>query len=250
MAARKAKPRGRKSLDARGALASTSGTATPLGPGAIPSSGSPAQPLTSLDIFFRCIERAQNCIKIHEAAHGRQARPEPFLSDAHRAAIVLAISALDSFVRSFVTSNVRRVLGDKTSPIPAALNTRIKSYLKDDDLLEAARKDDLLDRVERALRADFEKRSFQGTKSITEAFELLGHKDIFHEVARSAGVNEEDLRERLDGFTQRRHDIAHRGDYDISQNPPLEYAVTKKDAEDCIKIVETVAIHIDKVGVK
>jgi hypothetical protein len=177
-------------------------------------------------------------------------RPEPFLYDAHRAAVVLAISALDAYVRSFVLSSVRRVVGDKASPIPPALNSRIKSYLKDDDLLEAARKDDLLDRVEKALRSDFEKRSFQGPKSITEALELLGHRDIFHDVARSAGVNEDELREQLESFTQRRHDIAHTGDYDISQNPPLENPITKKEAEECIRIVELVAINIDKVGAK
>jgi hypothetical protein len=250
MSARRTRVRGRKSPDVKGALAPASGTATAPGPGAIPSSGSTGQPLTSLDIFVRCIERAQNLIKIHEAAHGRQARPEPFLSDAHRAALVLAISALDAYVRSFVVSNVRDVLANKTSPLPGELASRIKNYLKDDGLLEAARKDDLLDRVEKALRDDFEKRSFQGTKSITDALKLLGHEDIFHEVALSAQVNEDSLRERLDRFTQRRHDVAHRGDYDINQNPPLENPITKKDAEDCIKTVEMVATNIDKVGVK
>jgi len=229
-------------------LAPNSGTATAPGPSAIPSSGSPVQPLTSLDIFYRCIERARNLIKIHEAAHGRQARPEPYLSDAHRAAIVLAISALDAYVRSFVLSNVRKVLGNKARPISPTLNDRIKKFLSTDDLLEAARKDDLLDRVEKALRDDFEKRSFQGVKSITEALKILGHDDIFHMVARSARVNEDDLREKLERYTQRRHDVAHQGDYDISQNPPLENQITKKEAEDCIAFVEMIAINIDKVG--
>jgi hypothetical protein len=248
MAGRKANPRGRKSRESKGALAPNSGTATAPGPGAIPPPASIAQPLTSLDIFDRCIERARNLIKIHEAAHGRQARPEPYLSDAHRAAIVLAISALDAFVRSFVLSNVRKVLGNRSSPVPPALNERLKKFLSQDILIEAARKDDLLDRVEKALRDDFEKRSFQGVKSITEALQLLGHEDIFHKVARSAQVNEDGLREKLERYTQRRHDVSHQGDYDISQNPPLENQITKKDAEDCIEFVEMVAINIDKVG--
>jgi HEPN superfamily RiboL-PSP-like protein len=250
MAKRKARPRVQTSLDTKGPQALVSGTATAPGLGTVPSSGGGTPPLTSLDIFARCIERAENLIKIHEAAHGRQARPEPFLSDAHRAAIVLAISALDAYVRSFVVSNARNIIANKAKTLPAALASQIKNYLREDALLEAARKDDLLDRVEKALRDDFEKKSFQGTKSITDALKLLGHEDIFHEVAVSAGVNEDNLRERLDHYTQRRHDVAHQGDYDISQNPPQENPITKKDAEDCIKIVEMVAINIDKVGVK
>ena len=98
MATRKARSRVRRSPESKGAKALTSGTATPAGPGAMPAAGTGGPTLTSFDIFGFCIERAQNLIKIHKAAHGRQERPERFLADAHRAAIVLAISALDAYV--------------------------------------------------------------------------------------------------------------------------------------------------------
>jgi hypothetical protein len=76
----------------------------------------------------------------------------------------------------------------------------------------------------------------------------VGYDDVFHDVAVSAEENEDNLRARLDRHTNRRHAIAHRGDYDLSQNPPREQPVTKKDAEDCIRIVTTIAKHIDKLG--
>jgi hypothetical protein len=154
----------RRSMESRGALAAVAGTATPAGPVRV-AAVEPRGPLTSYDIFRLCIERAHNLIRIHEAAHGRQERPERFLSDAHRAAIVLAVAALDAYVRSFVIQNVRRILANKGAEIPASLASRIKSYLKEDGLLEAARKDDLLDRVEKAMRDEFEKRSFQRTNT-------------------------------------------------------------------------------------
>jgi len=203
--------------------------------------------MSSFEIFNCCIERAKNLLKMHEAAHGKKAKPEKYLADAHRAAIVLAISALDAFIRAFVITRVRSLLGDKTMILPPPLVEKIKAFLKDDVLLEAARKDDLLDRVEKAFRNDFEKQSFQGTRQITESLKLVGYSDIFHQVAISAEENEDTLRGRLDRFTQRRHAIAHRGDYDLSVNPPEEQSITKKDAQECIKMVILIATHINKL---
>jgi hypothetical protein len=48
----------------------------------------------------------------------------------------------------------------------------------------------------------------------------------------------------------RRHAIAHRGDYELNENPPKENVVTKKDAEDCIKLVCRIAKHMDELRVK
>ncbi len=200
------------------------------------------------DIFLLCIARARNLVKLHKAAHGRQARPEPYMSDAHRAAIVLAVSALDAFVRSFVVDRVRSILADRANPLPSELATRIKAFLKEDQLLEAARRDDLIERVAKAFRADFSRRSFQGTKVIAEYVRLVGIDDIFHDVAVAAGRNQDTLCADLDRFTERRHAIAHRGDYDISVNPPRELVISKKDAEDCIKVMTVVAKHIHELG--
>lgn len=119
--------------------------------------------------------------------------------------------------------------------------------MKEDQLLDAARKSDLLDRVEKAFRTDFEKRSFQGVKSISDAMKLVGFEDIFHTIARSGSVNEEELRESIQEFTQRRHTIAHAGDYDLRQNPPVENGIKKPYAEKCMKIMTLVAEEIRKL---
>ncbi|MEW5911259.1 MAG: HEPN domain-containing protein [Thermodesulfobacteriota bacterium] len=206
------------------------------------------QPLTSYDIFKLCIERAENLVKLHKAAHGKAGKPEKYTADAHRASIVLSISALDAFIRDFVICRTRELLAMKSHALPTALSVQIKRFIKDDELLEAARKDDLLERVEKAFRNDFEKRSFQGTKNIEEMLQVVGYKNVFHEVAMKAKMNEDTLRHDLDKFTQRRHAIAHRGDYELSQNPPKENVVTKKDAEDCIKLVRRIAKHMQKQG--
>ncbi len=208
------------------------------------------QKLTSYDIFLLCIGRAKNLIKIHEIVHGKKSKPPKEFSDMHRASVLLAISALDAFIRTFVISEVRNILVDTKLNLHESLLTKIKKYMNHDVVIDAARKDDLIDRVEKILQLDFEKQSFQGTKNITEGMQILGHDDIFREVAIRARMNEETLRKDLDEFTNRRHAIAHRGDYDLNQKPPTENIITKKYAHDCIKLVVTIASHINSIGEK
>jgi hypothetical protein len=203
---------------------------------------------TAYDIFQHCIERANNLLKLHAAAHGRRAKPEKYMSDAHRAAIVLSVSALDAFIRTFVIERVRYTLADQSISLPGSLRDKITKFLKPEELIEAARRNDLLERVEKAFRSDFERRSFQGTRVIAEYMEIVGFSDIFHDVAKNAGCNEDTLRQNLDKFTNRRHEIAHRGDYDLSNNPPSENIISKKEAAECIKVTELVALQIHKMG--
>ena len=218
--------------------------------GEVPGQGAPPQvtrPLGPLDVFEYCIARASNLLKVHALAHGRSGAPPRYLSDAHRAAIVLAVSALDAFIRTFVVARIGDLLVRRES-LPELLSERIKKYLDTDGLLEAARREDLVDRVEKAFRADFEKRSFQGTRNIEEWMRVVGFKDVFNEVASHAKRNEAALRRDLDRFTDRRHAIAHRGDYDLTQQPPKEQQITKKEVEDCIKVVRIVAESIHAIG--
>lgn len=202
---------------------------------------------TPFEIFNYCIDRAENLIKIHQAAHGKKTKPEKYLADAHRAAIVLSISALDAFIRTYVIEKIRQLLANKSQPLPQALNEKIKKFCDADSLLEAARNDDLLDRVEKAFLNDFQKKSFQGTKIINEILQLIGIKDVFHSVAMKAKMNEDQIKQDLDEYTERRHLIAHRGDYDLQQQPPKEKVITKKYVKDCIKVVKVVAKHIKEL---
>lgn len=215
-------------------------------PRAAISASTQPQSVTALDVFKLCIERAKNLLKIHQAAHGNQSRPEIYLADAHRAVIVLSISALDAYVRTCCIERIRIILIDKKRELPAALSAEIKKFLKDDHLLEAARKDDLLSRVEKAFRQDFERKSFQGVKNISECMQLVGFDDIFHIVAVGESLNEDNLKEELGRFTKRRHTIAHQGDYDLTQNPPIENPIRKKDAENCIRLISKIANAIHK----
>ena len=213
----------------------------PVAPGAPPS-------YKAIDVFNKCIERAQNLHKIHKRAHGKQSKPEKYLADAHRAAVVLAVSALDAYIRTVVIERIRTLLLEK-KPLPQSLSCKIKSFLKEDGLLEAARQSDLLDRVEKALSSDFERRSFQGSKVIEEYLELSGLPNVFARIAKDLDVNEQLLIEQLDGYTLRRHVIAHRGDLNLTKNPPTENDINMPDSNECIKLMQRIAGAIDGIGV-
>lgn len=225
------------------------GPAKPVAlPPPISTASLPAQQAGAYDVFRLCIERAKNLLKIHQAAHGNRSRPEAYLADAHRAAIVLSVSALDAYVRTVCLERVRMIIADKSRELPTPLAAEIKKFLKDDQLLEAARKDDLLSRVEKAFRQDFERKSFQGVKNITECLQLAGFDDVFHAVAVGESLNEDNLKEDLNRFTKRRHAIAHQGDYDLSQHPPVENPIRKSDPEACIKLITTIAKAVHKLS--
>ena len=204
-------------------------------------------PTTPFAVFERSIDRAQNLFTIHKMAHREATRPPALLADIRRAAMVLAVSALDAYVRTLVISRVLAKLKDVSKQLPDKLRQQLKELLGQDALLDAARIGDLPSRVEKALKEKFEESSFQGVQKITEVMRLIGFEDIFKDVARSASKNEPELKERIGRFTKTRHIISHCGDYDLSQTPPAENQITKKEAQDCIDLIRVVAREIDKV---
>jgi hypothetical protein len=229
--------------DTKGTLAASVACSTSGSPPPTPRS----IPLTPYDIFERSIERATNLLRIHKEAHGKVSRPLAFLADAHRAAIVLAVAALDAFIRTLVVEKIVAKIADHAQPVPEKLREQAKELLGQEGLFDAARKGDLGSRLEKEFRRQFEGKSFQGVKNIEDALGLVGHEKVFCTIARSASVNEENLKVAVGRFTKRRHIIAHCGDYDLTQSPPIENKISKEDVEECIKVVKRVAKEINKL---
>lgn len=204
-----------------------------------------AESLSSYDIFSRCIKRAENLLSFHK--DGIASENDENYCDAYRAAIVLAISALDAFVRSLVIEKIKETLSKKATPVPQKLSDYIKNLLNQDRLLEAARNYNLHEIVEKHIKEDFSTKSFQGEWKITVYMEIAGYKDIFQQVSADADINKEKLIGKLNQFTDRRHVIAHSGDYDLHQTPHSENSIDKKYAKECIDLVSKFAKHINEI---
>jgi len=203
--------------------------------------------ITSYGVFEKCIVRAENLISLHDSTENIDAVSEEHYCDCYRAAVVLSISALDAFIRKAIVSEIRRILSDASKPVNPELLEYIKSLLNQDKLLDAARKYNLLEQVEAAVKNDFETKSFQGEWKIATYLKLVGYKDIFSDVSVKADINEKNLKRKLNLFTTRRHVIAHSGDYDLNQTPHKENSIQKTYAKDCIDTVRLFAKTIHDI---
>jgi hypothetical protein len=212
-----------------------------------PTSTPSTVPVTSYSIFERSLKRAENLFRIRGETLAMKAQLQPEICDARRSAIVLAVAALDAYVRTFVVEKIMAKLADLTQPVPTKLKQQSKDFLDHDNLFDAARYGDLGSRLEKAFRESFEEKSFQGVKNIEEAMKLIGHEDVFHTIAGSASVNEDHLKRDLARFTKRRHVIAHCGDYDLTQTPPKENDISDDDVKKCIQTVKLMAVEICKL---
>ena len=203
--------------------------------------------IPSYEIFKKTIKRAKNLIEIHK--DGGDCLEHHL--DSFRASIVLSISALDAYTRTLVVEKIIVKLTNQEK-LPEQLVKHIKKLLDQDALLDAGRKGQFKDIVENAIRKDFETKSFQGENRIVFYMELAGIKDVFEKISHSANVNENRLRADIEKFTKRRHIIAHCGDYDLTQVPviSIENSIDKIYSQDCIKVVELFAEHLNKVTTK
>ena len=181
--------------------------------------------ISPYDVFEKCIIRAENLISVHEATQKIDAISEQHYCDCYRAAVVLTISALDAFIRKIIVSEIRNILSDSSKSLSPELSEYIKSLLSTDKLLDAARNYDILDKVEEAVKEDFETKSFQGEFKIKIHLKMVGYPDIFKTVSEKADINERNLTTKLAKFTKRRHVIAHSGDYDLNQTTLTENTI-------------------------
>jgi hypothetical protein len=203
------------------------------------------QELTSYDIFQRCIKRAQNLIDFHSDDKGSDLQEH--FCDAYRAAIVLSISALDAFIRSIVIEKINNILLDNSKELPEKLATYLKNLLNQDKLLNAARKYNLHEVVDKHIKDDFGTKSFQGEWKIKTFMELIGYQNIFKQVSDKADISENNLMKKLEIYTQRRHLIAHSGDYNLNNTTLAENEITKKFAQECVDLVNKFAKHVNEI---
>lgn len=203
---------------------------------------------SSYGVFKKCIKRAENLIHVNESTKSNDSVniEETHYCDCYRACIVLSISALDAFIRKMLITKIINKLSSE-EPLNKELSEYIKKILNNDELLMAARKFDLLDRVEKAIKAEFEKQSFQGDRKISNFMKYLGYENIFLEVSKKKDVNEGNLRKDINLYTERRHVIAHCGDYKLNQTPIIENSIDREFAESCIKAVSDFAKAINEI---
>jgi hypothetical protein len=199
-------------------------------------------------IFNSSIKRADNLLNINiDPKNNKIPIPEDKLLDSYRAVIVLSISALDAYIKTFLMVAIKKSLNEKV------LSPELKKYIKEelftkDSLHQYVLESNFYETVIEKFDEDFEKRSFQGQKSIDKYMKLAGVNQVFKLVCNSADKSVDKLLVAIENFTQRRHLIVHCGDHDLTQTELKENLITEKDASDCIKLVSLIVNEIHKIS--
>ncbi len=199
-------------------------------------------------IFNSGIKRAENLLNINvDSQNNKIPISEDKLLDSYRAVIVLSISALDAYIKTFLIVEIKKSLNEKV------LSTELKKYIKEelftkDSLHQYVLENNFYETVIEKFDEDFEKRSFQGQKSIDKYMKLAGVNQVFKLVSNSADKSVDKLLSAIENFTQRRHLIVHCGDHDLTQTELTENKITEKDASDCIKLVSLIVNEIHKIS--
>jgi hypothetical protein len=198
--------------------------------------------------FNSSIKRADNLLNINlDSRNKKLSIPEDKLLDSYRAVMVLSISALDAYVKTFLIVEIKQKLNNKS------LSSELKKYIKEelfnkDTLHQFVLENNFYDKVIEKFDEDFEKRSFQGQKSIEKYMSLAGFSQIFKLISKSADKSIDNLLRDIELYTQRRHLIVHCGDHDLNQTTLTENKICRDDAYECIKLVSLIANEIHKLS--
>jgi hypothetical protein len=217
---------------------------------AVPETKETEKSERAFNFFNSSIKRAENLLSINFDSDGSTLSiPENKLLDCYRAVIVLSISALDAYVKTFLTVEIRQCLAERNLSPDLKLYIKEELFNKDKDALYQVIFDpNFLEIVIAKFDDDFEKKSFQGQKSIDRYMKLAGIDQIFKKVSRSANISPDNLQSDLERFTNMRHSIVHCGDHDLTQTEPTENKITVNDAENCIEMVKLIAKEIHKMN--
>ena len=195
---------------------------------------------SAIDLFRISIGRVRDLIAVHNSLKA-QASSVLDLSDMLRAALVLAVSALDYYIHEVVRigmlgihrgerpeppafSGFQISLGNARAGINAGQN--IDSWLEDE------------------IRQRHSYKSFQKPDNIAEAVRLICDKKLWEEVSTNMGRPAKDIKQQLSLIVDRRNKIAHEADidpsYPIGDRWPIDELLVNETVDFIEQVVESI----------
>lgn len=169
-----------------------------------------------------------------------------------RSAVVACLSALDSYVHAVLYDRVPVILRHADVPEPLAKSLSsiipIKNAGHFQDALPVLRATDSLSELSNQLRENtLSFLSYQSPEKIIAGYEMIGHPNIFDEVAAlwpGPRTSSDDIRRYLANYVRRRNQIAHEGDLEESGSPrPMQ----PQYARECRDFTENLVQRLDRI---
>ncbi len=168
---------------------------------------------SALDQFHININRVRDLIALHNSVKA-QSTSVLDLSDMLRAALVLAVSALDYYVHEVVRLGMLEIHQGLRPQPPGFSRFQISLGTAREGLKNPP---DFASYLEDEIRQRHSYKSFQQPDSIADAIKLISDKKLWLEVASIMGRKDKDIKNELKVIIDRRNKIAHEADI----NPTL-----------------------------
>ena len=198
---------------------------------------------SAIDLFRISIARVRDLIAVHNSLKA-QASSVLDLSDMLRAALVLAVSALDYYIHEVVRIGMLEIhcgqrleppafsgfqisLGNARAGINAGQN--IDSWLEDE------------------IRQRHSYKSFQQQKAIADAVRLICDKKLWEEVSMNMGSPAKDIKQQLSLIVDRRNKIAHEADIDPTLSLGNRWPIDELLVNEAVDFLEQVVESIHKI---
>jgi RiboL-PSP-HEPN len=197
---------------------------------------------SAFDQFAISISRVRDLIAVHNSFKA-QATGALDLSDILRAALVLAVSALDYYVHEVVRLGMLEVHRGQR-PEPPAFSSFQVSLGSARQGLQASVIDAWL---EDEIRQRHSYKSFQTWRNIADAIRLISDKRLWDEAAIITGRPAEDLKRELNLIVDRRNKIAHEADIDPTLNLGNRWVIDEGLVSDAVDFIEKVVQSIHNI---
>lgn len=205
-------------------------------------------PFRPYDAGTHGIERARDLL----AASQVKTLPASVRSDLRRLSIVMAVSALDTYLHRLIVDNA---FAHEQLPIGLArLEVPLERLLAQaDETAAAARAKPHNSRPRVGVKRDLRNRlvfeTFQSFRRVSDALAMAGRPKKWNEIgqAMTPALTPDEIKKRLDGIVQRRNQITHEGDYRRLERPqdpgrnPIPHREARDDVEFLAGLID--AIH-------
>lgn len=182
-----------------------------------------------IDAGRACIRRARRFLALAEG----QLPDAKIKRDLRRSAIVLGVTAVDSYMHWLVYRRISEVRREGDLPnVLAKLEVPFSELASLSDATIKARQEDRDIRpwvqVKNAVQRRLLKETFQSYEQVAQAFALAGIDKGWSRTAAALGVNANDIRARLNHLVHRRNQVVHEGDIKRASRPQnLQYNVVE-----------------------
>lgn len=197
----------------------------------------------ALDLFHISINRVRDLIAVHNSVKA-QSTPALDLSDILRAALVLAVSALDYYIHEVVTLGMLEIHRGLRPEPPAFSRFQISLGIAREGLKNPP---DFASYLEDEIRQRHSYKSFQQPDSIADAIRLILDKKLWQEVGNIMGRPDKDIKQELKIIIDRRNKIAHEADIDPTLSLGNRWGIDEIMVGDAVDFIEEVVDSIHSI---